>query len=98
VHAEDPQRAGDVLQTLLPEILERQIELVADLVAHDPTDADATGLGKRLQARHNVDPVAVDIVFLDDHIVQVDADPELDAPSAGNFPQLTEGQATEIVA
>jgi hypothetical protein len=35
---------GDVLDLLLAEILEGGIQLVADLVAHDPADADPARL------------------------------------------------------
>src|SRR5437870_1431644 len=38
--AVDMQRPGDVLDPLLASVLEGNVELVADLVAHHPADAD----------------------------------------------------------
>jgi len=54
---------GDVLDQLLAHILENVRELVADLVAHDPGDADPARFGQRLQPRRNVDAIAVDVVI-----------------------------------
>ena len=53
---------------------------MADLIAHRARDADAAGLGERFQARRHVDAVAEDVVVLDDHVAQIDADAELDPP------------------
>ena len=65
--AEDADRPRDVLDGLLAEILERDVEAVADLnlVAHRARDADAARLGKLLQARSHVHAVAEDVVVLD---------------------------------
>ena len=80
---EDAHRPGDVLDLLLAQILERDIELVADFVAHDPADADAARLGQPFQPRRDIDAVAEDVAVLDDDVAQVDADAELDAPVLG---------------
>ena len=77
-HAEDANRPGDVLEALFPHVLERDVEAVADLVAHGGGDADAAGGRQLLQAGRNVDAVAEDVAVLDDHVAEVDADPELD--------------------
>jgi hypothetical protein len=73
-------RAGNVLNALLPEILEAIGELVADLIADDPRDAQAARLRERLQARCNIDPIAENIVAIGDDVAEIDADAELNAP------------------
>ena len=60
--AVDADRPRDVLDLLLAEILEAEIELVADLVAHDPADADPAGLGQSFQPRRDIDAIAEDVV------------------------------------
>ena len=44
VHAVDLDGPGDVLQFLRAQILEYQVQLVRNLIAHHPADADAAGL------------------------------------------------------
>src|SRR5713101_4686168 len=75
---------SDVLDQLVAHILETVRELVADLVAHDPRDADPARLGQRLQPRRNVDAIAVDVVILADDVAEIDADAELDSPFDGD--------------
>jgi hypothetical protein len=53
-------------------------------VAHDPADADATGLGERLEAGGDVDAVAEDVAFIDDDVADIDADAKLDAAIGQN--------------
>ena len=72
-------RAGDVLDLLLAEIVERDIELVADFVAHDAADADAARFGETFEAGGEIDPVAENVAVLDDDVALVDADAEVDA-------------------
>ena len=84
-HPEDMDRAGDVLDVLLAEILEGDVvEPVADLIAHGARDADAARLGKHLEARRDIDAVAENIVVLDDHVAEIDADAELNPPRRRN--------------
>src|SRR5262249_40801502 len=68
----------NVLELLLAQILEPVIELVAHLIAHHPADADPAGLGQSLQPRGHVHPIPKDVVFLSNHIAEVDPRPELD--------------------
>src|SRR5205823_14268244 len=65
-------------------ILENIRELVADLVAHDPRDADPARFGQCLQPRRDVDAVAIDVVILGDDVAQIDPDAELDSPLDGD--------------
>jgi hypothetical protein len=76
-------RAGDVLDLLLALVLEREVELVAHLIAHNPADADPAGFGQGLEARGDVDAVAVDVALIDDDVTDIDADAKLDAPIGG---------------
>ena len=77
----DADRPGDVLDALLAEILECDVvQPVADLIAHRARDADAAGLGEHFEARRDVDAVAEDVVVLDDHVAEIDADAELYPP------------------
>ena len=80
-HPKDVDRAGDVLDVLLADILKGDVvEPVVDLIAHGARDADAAGLGEHLETRRDVDAIAKNIVVLDDHVAQIDADAELDPP------------------
>jgi hypothetical protein len=63
---------------LFSKILEGEIELVADLVAHHTADTDPTRLGHRFEPRGNVDAVAEDVVAVDDDVAEIDADAEVD--------------------
>jgi hypothetical protein len=65
---------------LLAQILEQIGQLVADLVAHRPRDADPARLGERFEARRDIDPVAKDVAVLGDDVAEVDADTKSDAP------------------
>ena len=68
----------DVLQVLVAHVLEDEVELVADMVAHRAGHGDAAGPGDAFEPRGDIDPVAKDVVVLDDHVAKVDADAELD--------------------
>ena len=65
---------SDVLHRLLAETVEADGQLVVHLVVDGAGDDDATGLGKFLQPRRDVDPVAIDVGALHHHVAQVDAD------------------------
>ena len=73
---EDAHRTGDVLDLDLAHVLERDIELVAHLVARRARDADAPRHRQPLDSRRHVDAVAIDVVALDDDVAEVDADAE----------------------
>jgi hypothetical protein len=74
---------GDVLDRLIAEVREANVQLVSHLLMHGRRDADATGLGQRLQASRNVDAVPVDPVALGGDVAHVDADPEVHAALIG---------------
>ncbi|MFO1059349.1 MAG: hypothetical protein U1E53_20575 [Dongiaceae bacterium] len=82
-HAIEPDRLGDVLQGPLAEILEGEVDLAADLGMDSRRDEDAAGLGLALQARSDIDAIAVEIAAFDDHVTEVDPDPQDDAAVDG---------------
>jgi hypothetical protein len=57
VQREDPHRPSDILDALVPFVLEWVGELVSDLVSYHSRDANAAWLGQRLQPRRYVDAV-----------------------------------------
>ena len=63
---------------MLAQGLEGELELAADVVVDRPRDQDAARLGELLQAGGDVDAVAVDVLAVDDHVAEVDADAELE--------------------
>ena len=79
-HAPGLGEARCLLQLALASILEDERQLPVHLLVHRLGHEDASGLRNGLQARGNVDAVAVDIVLLDDDIREVDADAEAHAP------------------
>ena len=74
----DSDRPVDILDANVAGVLEADVDPVADAFVDDRGNADAAGLGQRLQPRGNVDAVAVDVVALNDHIAEIDADPQYD--------------------
>ena len=81
-HAEDAHRVADVLQRSFAEVVEAEVDLVADLIVDRAGDADPARLRHALQARRDVDPVAEQIVAADHDVAEVDADPK---PHAARF-------------
>src|SRR6516225_5763475 len=76
----DAHRASNVLNLIFAQILERDVKLIADLVAHDPTHTDSTRLCQGFEAGGEVDAAAVNVALVDYDIAKVNADAELDAP------------------
>lgn len=71
-------RAGDVLHLAHTVIKEGKIQLIADLLLHITGNRNSARFSDFLQAGGYIDPVAEDIVAVDDDIAQVDSDPVLD--------------------
>ena len=57
----DAHRPCNVLDLLLAHVLEREVELVAHLIAHHPADANPARLGQGFEPRRDIDSVSVDI-------------------------------------
>jgi hypothetical protein len=63
-------------------ILEPAINPIADALVNDRGDAHAARVGERLQPRRDIDAVAINIVAVNDHVAQIDADAKLDGGCA----------------
>lgn len=72
----------DILVILLAEELERQRELVANLVIDVAGNADTSGLGLCLQSGSNVHPVSQQVAALYYDIAQIDPNPKSDLACA----------------
>lgn len=59
-------------------IKEGKIQLIADLLLHITGNRNSARFSDFLQAGGYIDPVAEDIVAVDDDIAQVDSDPVFD--------------------
>ena len=75
----DPHRPGDVLDLLLAKILKDKGQAVADMVMNGIGDEDAAGIGQGFDPGGDVDAVAIEVVALDDHVAEIDADAQFDA-------------------
>jgi hypothetical protein len=74
----DAHRPGNVLDLLLAEILKGKGQAVAHVVVNRIGDEYSAGLGQGLQPRCDIHPVAENVVLLNDHVAEVDADAEPD--------------------
>ena len=70
----------DVLQHLRPNIVEAEVDTIADMLAHRFRDQHAAGLAQLLQACSHVDPIAENVGPVGDHVAEVDTDPQREAP------------------
>ena len=68
---------------MLAEILEGEIQFTVHLLVDLRRDADAAGVGEGLDARRDIDTVAVDAVAFHHQVAQVDADAERHATLLG---------------
>src|SRR5262249_39768632 len=75
----DPYRPCDVLDLLLAQILKDKGQPVADVIMDRIGDKHPAGIGQSLDPRTDVDAVAIEVVALDDHVAEIDADAQLDA-------------------
>ena len=71
-------RIGDVLEAQFSQAGKADIHLVHRVIECRAGNANASGLGYRLQARCNVYPVAIDVVFFNDDVAEIDADAKPD--------------------
>jgi hypothetical protein len=77
------QARADRDRTRVPEILETVRHAIPHLFEHRAGDHHTPGDCERLQPCCDVDAIAVDIVLIDDHIAEVDADPNFDPSFLG---------------
>ena len=76
--------SADILQGLLTDIIERDVDLAANLPMGVVGDADAARLGDSLEARRDIDTIAENIVVVDDDVADMDADAEFDPEVRGH--------------
>src|SRR6266849_2262524 len=79
----NPHRAGDVLDLLVPEILETVRHAIPHLFEYRAGDHHTPRVCERLQPCRDVHAFAVDIVLIDDYIAEVDPDQNLDPSFLG---------------
>src|SRR6202007_2101308 len=73
-------RPGDILQSLLARVLNLERHLIARVIEDCLRDADTAGFGNTLKPCRDVDAVPKDVMRLDDHVADVDAHTERNAP------------------
>jgi hypothetical protein len=81
----DANRPRDVLDALLPHVLEGVREPVADMVADGARDADAARRRQPFQPHRDVDALAVDVVAVGDHVAEIDPDAKPQAALLGEI-------------
>ena len=72
-------RSVDVFDLPVAQVLEREIDAVANLVVDSAGYADAARLGQALQPRRQIDAIALNVIAVDHHIAEVDAEAEHDS-------------------
>jgi hypothetical protein len=82
-HAIDSHRPLDVLHLVLAQKFQRHAELARQMIIGGAGDYDTAGMGEVLQPSCDVDSVAMHIVAIDDHIAEIDADPQVDPSPLG---------------
>ena len=79
-HAVSVHGVGYVFDLVLTQILKAQLHLSLDMVKNGTRDANRAGLRETLQPGRYVNAIAVDIIAIDDHVAEVDADAKDDPP------------------
>src|SRR5262249_49397809 len=74
LRAIDLDRPGDVLESMLPQILEGKVELAARVLLNPTRDTDAAGLSKSLKTCRHVHAVPIDIAVFDHNVADIDPD------------------------
>jgi hypothetical protein len=70
---------ADVLQLSYAAVSELGFIPVADIFLDGLRDADAAGIGDLLQARRDIDAIAKDVVAINDHVTNIDADTKVES-------------------
>jgi len=72
--------AGNVFEVLLAQIDELNGDLASDMVVGRRRDMNAAGLSDAFKSRRNIYVVAKNIMWLDNHVADIDTDTESNAP------------------
>ena len=78
-----PHGLRNVLKVLRANVGEGEVQLAGDLLENGRRHTDAARFRQTFKTRRHVDPVAKDVVTIDDDFAEIDADPELQASRAG---------------
>src|SRR5271166_695021 len=70
----DPHRLRDVLEVLLAEIGEMRVDPAANVIVGRAGKTNPARLCDALEPRGDIDAVAKNVVALDEHVAEVDAD------------------------
>jgi hypothetical protein len=81
----DADWADNVSNALLTAIRKGQSQPVADLIVHSPRYAYPARLRQGFEPSRDVDGITVEILIVYDHIAEVDADAEPNAPVVRNI-------------
>src|SRR5204863_9862069 len=76
----DAYRLGNVLQRFGAEVLEAMLSLVPNLIEGSARDENPSRIGQRFQPSRDVDTVTKPILAFDNHVPQIDGQPQIDAP------------------
>src|SRR5262245_19932887 len=88
----DAYRPGDVFDALLAEIVESKAQPVAYLLVHRARDQYRSRLGQGFEPRRDINAITVEVLAVDDHVAEIDADAELDA-HVGRFGRIALGHS-----
>src|SRR5208282_617011 len=81
----DTDRPVDILDADLAAVLEANVDPIADALIDDRGDTDTARFGQRLQARGDVDAIAVNVVAFHDYIAKIEPDPQNNLRLAQGF-------------
>jgi hypothetical protein len=81
--AESPDRARNILDALLAQIIEAHRDLVADMIAHAAGNANTTGFCEPFKAGCDVDTVAENVTVFYHYVADVYPDAKLHLPFFG---------------
>src|SRR6516165_410843 len=83
-HSVDSHRAGNVLEALLSNVVEREVKTPCYVLLYTGGHAYASGLGQSFQASRDVHPITEDVAVLHNDVALMNANTELDAFLGGD--------------
>src|SRR5215472_5258030 len=75
--AVDPHWPGDVFDLLFAQIMKRKRKPAAYVIVNSIGQEHPAWLGQSLNSRSDIDAIPVQIVVFDDHVTQIDPNPEV---------------------
>ena len=77
---EDADRASDILDTMLAQIIECVVHPISQVIAHAAADAYPSRLGQSFETRGDIHAITENAAIFHHHIADIDADPKLHSP------------------